>query len=171
MAFFDDLKKKYTELLSPVKQSLTSLGNSVNDNQGWYRNGQFTPVKQIQSMVAPTSLGQTLSNPNLGQNVGDYWRNTNAQGVKIGNTQIGGGPVFTALGNFGGNTVQSLISGAQQTAKGLDQTGFFGGKSNPISTQLQGLVKIGMSCQSNCPFYSPLQRSECSRLQSKRWRC
>jgi hypothetical protein len=44
MSFFNDLKKKYTELLNPVKKSLS-------DDSGWFRQGKFTPVKQVQSIA------------------------------------------------------------------------------------------------------------------------
>ena len=40
MALFDTLKKKYTELLNGVQ-------NSLNDNQGFFQQGQFTPLKGL----------------------------------------------------------------------------------------------------------------------------
>jgi len=55
MAFFDNLKKKYTELLNPVKKSLS-------DDSGWFRQGQFTPVKQVKSIA--NNFNPTSNNGN-----------------------------------------------------------------------------------------------------------
>jgi hypothetical protein len=47
MSFFDDLKKKYTELLNPVKQSL-------NDDKGFVQKGKLT-LAPITNYFNPTS--------------------------------------------------------------------------------------------------------------------
>lgn len=93
MNLFDTFKQKYTAMMNPVKQSLS-------DNTGWVRQGNFTPVKQIQniSQSAPVqnfttglkqspvyqfgqTLGQSVASPfvnkTLQQNTQQYSQNIN----------------------------------------------------------------------------------------------
>lgn len=71
-----DIGKKLSEVFNNAKQNITQ---SVNDNQGWVRQGKFTPVKQISD---------------VGQNVGDYFNPTSNNGNNFWSTPVAKIPAF-----------------------------------------------------------------------------
>jgi len=130
MAFFDNLKKKYTELLNPVKKSLS-------DDSGWFRQGQFTPVKQVQDIrqqqaQSPITMMGPLVMPNFrNQQVQEQFKSLTQPFQKFGNQALLAGqtalsvPLQAAGVNYGPNP--NLIKKVQNAGM-LSQQGKIGGK-------------------------------------------
>lgn len=55
------------DLVDKVKQLISNASTQVNDNQGWFRQGQFTPVQQAATMVG--NIRPTPTGPTIGQSV------------------------------------------------------------------------------------------------------
>ncbi len=130
MAFFDNLKKKYTELLNPVKKSLS-------DDSGWFRQGQFTPIKQVQDIrqqqaQMPITTFGPLVVPNFrNQQVQEQFKPLTQPFQKFGNQALLAGqtalsvPLQAAGVNYGPNP--NLIKKVQNAGM-LSQQGKIGGK-------------------------------------------
>lgn len=142
------------QLIDSLKAKLKQTLDSVNDDQGWYRKGQFTPIKQVGSIVANTKLRQD------GPTIGEATKQVLSQGLnkafnpfakmaedKNNNSFIrtGSDVVNQGLKNFlAGSTfnlVQPKMGEAQTTAGKVvgGATNLIGAFSSPASKLVFGL--------------------------------
>ena len=73
------MAKSIKDLLANLKKTAasveTSLASKISDNQGWYRKGRFTPMKQIGDFNPTGNMSLKQSLAQLPQHAESYWSN------------------------------------------------------------------------------------------------
>jgi len=136
MSFFNDLKKKYTELLNPVK-------NSLSDDKGWFQQGKLNiggGIQQAQQRSAQspmTSFGPLVIPNFKNQQVQQLYKPVTPYLKKFGE-------------GFGESSAFGLIDIPNAPSQNLGQklaygAGFAGGVLNPFNplNKAMGALNIG----------------------------
>lgn len=152
MAILDTLKKKYYEMMNPVKQGISNVDNFVfhNPNTGFQRI-----ASEIKNNPAQFNV---LSRQNVQQNIPKaQYLSTVKTGIK---------PVDYTLnvgGNMASNTIKTFGSGQTQTGQGI--TAFKEGR--PV----EGLLKtsFGLTKMAAVPVNKYFQVANLVASQPKKW--
>jgi len=133
------------QAVSKVQQFASNIGKSVSDNQGWFQQGQFTPIKAItnnwssynpitQGLVKAQTIGENfVKNPIPQFNI----QPQNNLLSKVGKT-VANIPIGMANSVVGGGILSPLTDVAQM---GLSK---LGGTSPTYDTMRSGAGRLGL---------------------------
>jgi hypothetical protein len=122
--------------MSVIQSAISSIRNKaseiLNDNQGWFRGGKFTPVQQTKDYFTPTS--------NKGQN---FWSSPVAQGLV--NTQKAiPKPIQSFSQGFGNTSTYGLVDFKPENKDVAYRAGQVAGFVNPLNPLNKGMAALNI---------------------------